>query len=78
MQVRKYIRSALLRLCCWLPVLDADDRQTHLAFLVNVRMVDFRQECDCRRLERVLGRKVKLDFVRALVVRLTILQFRGV
>ncbi len=56
------------------PVFGGDDRQTDLALLIDIRVVDSGQECDLRWLERVLGRELHLDSKRSLAVRLLLLQ----
>ena len=63
----------LLGLCRRLPLLDADDRQAHFTSLINVRVIDLRQECDGRWFERILGRELELHTIRALVVRFALL-----
>lgn len=45
----------MVRFGGWLPVLCADDRQTHLSLLVDVGVVDLRLERDLGGLEGVLG-----------------------
>ena len=51
----------MISFCGWLPVLDADDRQAHLALLIDVGMVDFCLERDLRWFEGVLGGENKLN-----------------
>jgi len=58
------------------PVLRLDDGQTDLPLFVHVRMVDRRQECDLRRLERIIFRKVDSNAKRAQIVRRSGLQLR--
>ena len=45
----------LIRLGRRLPVLCGDDRQAHLSFLIDIRVVNPGLERDLRRLEWVLG-----------------------
>ena len=60
--------------CGWLPVLDADDGQADLAFLVNVGMVDFCLESDLGWLERVLCREDDLNAKGSFVIRRELLE----
>lgn len=67
-------QDTLLRFCSRLPILGRDNGQTHLALLVDVRVIDFGQESDARWLERVFGWEVDVDFKCALIVWLTVLK----
>ena len=64
----------LIRLRCRLPILRTDDRQTHLPFLVDVRVVDAGLEADLWRLERILRRESDFYFEGTLVIRRIFLQ----
>lgn len=71
-----FFRSVFTLVCLGgrLPVFGANDRQAHLALLVDVRMVDFCLEANLWRFERILSGKVDLDPKGALVVRSVFLQ----
>lgn len=60
-----------------LPVFCADHRQAHLAFLINVGVIDFCLECDLGGLERVLGGENDFDPESTFVIRWVVLKSEG-
>lgn len=56
-----------------LPVLRADHRQAHLAFLINVGVIDFCLECDLGGLKGVLGGENDFDPECTFVIRRVVL-----
>lgn len=63
----------LVSFCGWLPVFRTNDWQTHLAFFIDVRMVDFCFERDLWGLERVVCREGELNPEGSLFIRRTVL-----
>lgn len=51
-----------------LPILCTNDGQTHLALLIDIRMVNLCLEADARRLEGILRGEIDFNLKRALVV----------
>lgn len=59
---------------CRLPVLRTNDRETHLTFLIDVRMVYHGLKCYLRRFKRIFGWKIYFDAECSFVVRRTFLK----
>lgn len=69
--------STLISLSGRLPVLSTNDGQAHLAFLINVGVVDLCFEANFRWFEWIFCREVNLNAESTLVVRRIVLKSKN-